>query len=459
MQPLRTTPRLARDLPSRRNTAAGARPWSREVRSTQRTSALGLAPRSWPEWLERGTALALLVLAAPLIVLLGLFVLLVDGRPALYRGERLGRAKRPFLMNKIRTLRRGAELRTADRLLDTSDSLEIPGGRFLRDSRLDELPQLWNIVRGDMHFIGPRPERRCVYLKLCRDLPGYEQRFVVRPGLIGPSQLFTPHATHKRIRCWLDNAWCRRGRSASEIVSLTGYTAFVVTGKVAGRALEALRDAWQSRLLRRTSQRRGLRRAQPAGAVASFLTSDDTAPAGRGLLLDLSEEALCVRSSSAFSVGTPVRLRLVVAIGLGRGGRWKLRNAVVTGVVVALRPRAGAHDVVLRYTPSGARSHYVLHQYFLENSLALPRALRARRGASAAAPLPPTPADTYRAALARFAASSSTTWPTNPAAAAGSSPASAPAPRPIDSPVRARSGSGTRPAVRASAAGARRAPG
>jgi lipopolysaccharide/colanic/teichoic acid biosynthesis glycosyltransferase len=333
-------------------------------------------------WIERGLALALLVLAAPAVFLLAAFVVLVDGRPAFYRGERLGRNKRPFSMTKIRTLRRGAEALTADRLLEAGDGLEIPGGRLLRDSRLDELPQLWSIVRGDMRFIGPRPERRRVYLQHCRAIPGYARRFRVHPGMIGPSQLFTPHGTHKRIRCWLDNAWFRRQRSTSELLGLTAYTVLVVAGKVGARALEALGESWRSLILRRHPQQRRLRRVRPAGAGATLL--EDGGSVVHARLQDLNEEALCVRSSTALRVGTPACVRLFVR--LTPGERPKVRSADVSAVVIARRRCARGYELVLQFTPSSPRSHYVLHQYFLRNSLARPRVLRIPRRRAARTP-------------------------------------------------------------------------
>ncbi|MGH7151895.1 MAG: sugar transferase, partial [Planctomycetota bacterium] len=107
-----------------------------------------LADERWPSLGERTLAAFLLLLCVPVLALVMLAVLVSDGRPVLYRSRRLGRWKRPFDMFKIRTLRRGAHLLTGARLLKKTDGLAIRGGHFLRDTRLDELPQLWNIVRG-----------------------------------------------------------------------------------------------------------------------------------------------------------------------------------------------------------------------------------------------------------------------------------------------------------------------
>lgn len=361
----------------------GTHGWSRtrkhdlETRGVLQTKAQGSSERvgsfhGTADLLERAAALALLVLAVPLLVALALWILAADGRPVLYRGERLGLRKRVFHMYKLRTLRRGADQKTADRLLTPGDRLEIPGGRFLRETRLDELPQLWSILRGDMGFIGPRPERPQVYRVHCCTIPGYERRFDVRPGMIGPSQLFTPHATPKRIRAWLDNTWGREHRHAGVCMALTAYTALVVAGKVARRGVEVA----QRSLLRGGvcfyREKRRFRRVRPRGARVLLAPLDSVGAVTLAPLLDLNEEALLVRSCSSLPEGTRARARLEIELAGGNGGR-KLRSADCEVIVVQSRSRGEGHALVLEYAPTSDRSRYVLHQYFLRNSLASPR--------------------------------------------------------------------------------------
>ena len=170
-------------------------------------------------------ALLLLVVTLPLWAVVGALVWISDGRPIFYRGTRLGRERRPFTIWKFRTLRCGAQQVIGSRLLADRHGLTIRGGRVLRACRLDELPQLLNIVRGEMNFWGPRPERPEVYEAKCREIPGYEQRFRVAPGLVGLSQLFTPHNTPKALRVRLDNAMLRRAPSLARQVRIVAYTA------------------------------------------------------------------------------------------------------------------------------------------------------------------------------------------------------------------------------------------
>lgn len=138
------------------------------------------------------TALALL---SPLLMLVVLAVWLDVGRPVFFRQERVGLAGRRFQLIKFRTLRRDvelAELRTGSRI-DTP--LPSRFGRFLRRSRLDEMPQFWNVVRGDMSLVGPRPEWTETFAHLDRCIPLYRERLRVRPGLTGWAQVNCGYAS------------------------------------------------------------------------------------------------------------------------------------------------------------------------------------------------------------------------------------------------------------------------
>src|SRR3954468_13353460 len=134
-----------------------------------------------------------LILLSPVALTIALLVLATSGRPILYRGQRVGRGGHFFAMLKFRTLRPGAEERIGqylgEELVRRTDA-ELTGfGRWLKASQLDEIPQLWNVLRGDMSFVGPRPIRPRFFSELARDLPAYWQRLVVRPGLTGFAQV------------------------------------------------------------------------------------------------------------------------------------------------------------------------------------------------------------------------------------------------------------------------------
>lgn len=134
-----------------------------------------------------------LVLLSPLLLAIAAAVRLTSRGPALYRGLRVGRAGHLFTMLKFRTLQHDAEARLGPYLgaeLSRLTASELaPVGRLLRETHLDEVPQLWNVLRGEMSIVGPRPIRPLFFDGLCSDIPQYWQRLVVRPGMTGFAQL------------------------------------------------------------------------------------------------------------------------------------------------------------------------------------------------------------------------------------------------------------------------------
>jgi lipopolysaccharide/colanic/teichoic acid biosynthesis glycosyltransferase len=132
------------------------------------------------------------VVLLPALALAGAAIRLTSGSPVLYRGSRVGRRGVVFTMFKFRTLRPGAEARLGsvygEELTRRTEAEVTSLGRWLRASQLDEVPQLWNVLRGDMSIVGPRPLRPVFFENLSHDIPHYWQRLVVRPGLSGFAQ-------------------------------------------------------------------------------------------------------------------------------------------------------------------------------------------------------------------------------------------------------------------------------
>jgi lipopolysaccharide/colanic/teichoic acid biosynthesis glycosyltransferase len=134
-----------------------------------------------------------LLVALPLATLISALLIATNGAPLFYRGERVGRGGKLFTMLKFRTLRRGAEQRLGaylgPELVVRTHAETTRLGRWLRATQLDELPQFWNVLRGDMSLVGPRPIRPRFFEELALELPAYWQRLVVRPGLTGFAQV------------------------------------------------------------------------------------------------------------------------------------------------------------------------------------------------------------------------------------------------------------------------------
>ena len=151
------------------------------------------------------------LIALPFAAVISLIVLVTSGRPILYRGDRVGRRGRFFQMLKFRTMKVGAEERIGQylgtELMEATDAELTSIGRWLKASQLDEIPQLWNVLRGDMSFVGPRPIRPRFFAELAGELPAYWQRLVVRPGLTGFAQVRRGYETSMAEKLAHDLEW------------------------------------------------------------------------------------------------------------------------------------------------------------------------------------------------------------------------------------------------------------
>ena len=180
-----------------------------------------------------------LLIALPLLGLISSALMLTSGRPLFYRGQRVGRDGRIFEMLKFRTLRRGAEERLGPylgpELVERTQAETTQLGRRLRATQLDELPQLWNILRGDMSFVGPRPIRPRFFEQLAAELPAYWQRLVVRPGLTGFAQVRRGYETSMAEKLAHDLEWI-----ADRSVPLYLRTLTSTAIRIAGQSLRGL---------------------------------------------------------------------------------------------------------------------------------------------------------------------------------------------------------------------------
>lgn len=135
-------------------------------------------------------ALASIIVFSPLFLICYILVKREDGGPAIFKQERIGRFGRPFTIYKFRSMRIDAEKDGPQLFGHEKDSRMTKVGRFLRDHHLDELPQLWNVMKGDMAFIGPRPERKYYIDQIVQHDPRYVYLYQIRPGVTSYATLY-----------------------------------------------------------------------------------------------------------------------------------------------------------------------------------------------------------------------------------------------------------------------------
>ncbi len=198
-------------------------------------------------WIDRAIALALLVPALPVIGLLVLVVRLTSPGPGIFSQRRVGRDGREFTMYKLRSMRNDAERHTGAVWCRPGDARVTRIGRILRATHLDELPQLFNVLRGDMDLVGPRPERPESTPNLEQRIPGYNRRHAVRPGITGLAQINLPPDTDLdsvRRKLQLDLAYVREASLWLDVRILlcTALKLLGVDGKVAAAYLGIRRN-------------------------------------------------------------------------------------------------------------------------------------------------------------------------------------------------------------------------
>src|SRR5262245_54407560 len=143
--------------------------------------------------LDLVAGISLAIFAVPVIALAMLAVRLSSRGPAIYTQTRLGRYGKPFIIYKLRSMTHNCEKQSGIQWSSGRRDIRVtPVGKLLRRTHIDELPQLWNIVRGDMSLVGPRPERPEIVLGLEPVVPRYRERLAIRPGLTGLAQVQLP---------------------------------------------------------------------------------------------------------------------------------------------------------------------------------------------------------------------------------------------------------------------------
>jgi lipopolysaccharide/colanic/teichoic acid biosynthesis glycosyltransferase len=185
-------------------------------------------------------------------LLIALAIKLQDGGPVLLGQDRVGRGGRVFRAWKFRSMIPDAERHTGPVQAITDDPRITPVGRWLRARALDELPQLWNILCGDMSFVGPRPLRPAERDTTAGEslplssIPGYDERHQVRPGLTGLAQVYASRTATRPEKFALDCEYVRRGSFALDLELIA--RSLWITCRGAWEAVESSRNARSARV-------------------------------------------------------------------------------------------------------------------------------------------------------------------------------------------------------------------
>lgn len=296
----------------------------------------------------------LIVLTLPLITLIALALALTQGpRHVFYFGPRIGKDQRPFHIVKFKTLRDEVAQLTRDKVLPANSRMETLLGKPLRETRLDELPQLFNVLLGDMNMLGPRPVRQVIADQARAGIANYDLRFTVKPGLIGYTQALMPHGADKAIRARVNAMLCRRQVDLFQevvFVALTGLAVLAWVGKVALRLFARLggRPA-------RSAPHRGEVRIEAPNL------------AGVSLRLDhITEDSLRIVGAHPLPVGSGP-YALVLRRGYRHGHRAK--TARCTAVVLATEADDGRYCYTLRYHPTTPLQKYLIERHFVGSVL------------------------------------------------------------------------------------------
>ena len=175
-----------------------------------------------------------LILASPAFLLIYFLIKREDGGPVIFRQERIGYGGKPFILYKFRSMTTASEKDGKPALCQKNDKRLTKVGRFLREHHLDELPQLWNVLKGEMSFVGPRPERKFFVDQIRAINPDYELLYRIRPGLFSPATLYngytdTMEKMLERLRMDLEYLRKRSLWLDVKIIFLTVY--FILSGK------------------------------------------------------------------------------------------------------------------------------------------------------------------------------------------------------------------------------------
>jgi len=205
---------------------------SLEVRRRRRKSLYELVCEISCDLVQRTMALLFLLASSPILFLVSLWIMFDSPGPIFFRQERMGLGGRIFKIVKFRTMIYDAERETGPVLARVGDERVTYAGRILRHLRIDEIPQMWNVLMGQMALVGPRPERPEIYDSIITEMPEFFKRLEVKPGISGLAQIRGDYHTEPKDKLRYDLLYIKR-RSLwldVRIIAITMYICLLKKG-------------------------------------------------------------------------------------------------------------------------------------------------------------------------------------------------------------------------------------
>lgn len=310
--------------------------------------------------INRSMAAVFLILLSPVILVIAGLQKLTSRGPVFYCGWRLGKDGKRFCVYKFRTLSEDAAQLTRDRILPRQNTTETPLGSYLRKTRLDEIPQLFNILRGEMVFMGPRPVRPELEWLYKAEIDRYDIRFRVRPGLVGLSQALMTHGTPKVLRARFNRMCCRTHVRYPAMIGFVLYVGFCVVRKSLAAGLAEL-----GARLRPMPDHGWLRSgfSRPKRSWAELSVGNEVIQAA---ICGMSEEVIQLVSARPISKG-----EYVLTLTRRRRSRRNFHLRVAASIEMVTPVGLGENGFVsyATYTPRTKAAHHFIERYFLQSAV------------------------------------------------------------------------------------------
>jgi len=280
----------------------------------------------------------------PLFLIIATALLVTQGRSIFYFGPRLGRNRKLFHVIKFRTLdNEKAKVITKGGVLPPGTGIETPLGGFLRDTRLDELPQLLNVIFGDMNLCGPRPVRPEIAAIYRCEVPNYDDRFAVKPGLVGHTQAYMNHGVSKVIRGRYNALLVRSPVNYAREIAMIALVGLCVLTRGGSTTFRSLRNR-----IARSASAADVERAKTFALTFTPEAETSTGEVAALAVVAVDDSTLWLRDGPSTPQALSGRLEIRLPDGQLRWAR------------VALDPLVQRDGIAFRYRPLSDFSYHII---------------------------------------------------------------------------------------------------